>query len=254
MAATQHYAAVNASDELIIRHAPLVKRIAWHLMGRLPDDVQVDDLIQTGMIGLLEASRNYDTAHGASFETYASIRVRGAMLDEVRRHDWLPRSVHQKSRQLAVAIREVENRVGRDARDQEIASEMGLSIEAYGKLLNEARGLRILSIEELTGDDTVPLERFHADDDTPLKKIERDDLKKALAEQINGLPDKEKLVLSLYYNEELNLREIGEVLHVSESRVCQIRTQALLRLRSRVELQASTPSMSTSDSRGRSVL
>lgn len=242
--------ASDPGDELVVQYAPLVKRIAYHLLGRLPDHVQVDDLIQTGMLGLLEAARNYDTGHGASFETYASIRIRGAMLDEMRRHDWLPRSVHQKSRQLESAIRDIENRVGRDARGMEIAAEMGLSSDEYSKLLNEAKGVRVVSVEDLGGDDDHPLERFANSDTTPLQKLEDEELKRVLVEQIDVLPDQEKLVLSLYYSEELNLREIGAVLHVTESRVSQIRTQALLRLRTRLGSDSTT----VSDSGRRSVL
>lgn len=132
------------SEALVIKHAPLVKRIAYHLMNRLPPNVQADDLIQAGMIGLLEASRNYDPSQGASFETYSGIRIRGAMLDEIRRSDWTPRSVHRKARLVANAMREIENEQGRDARDVEVAEVLGMSLPEYHKILKDASGCRIL--------------------------------------------------------------------------------------------------------------
>ena len=137
-------------DDLVTRHAPLVKRIAYHLMNRLPPSVQAEDLIQAGMIGLIEASRNYDPSQGASFETYAGIRIRGAMLDEIRRSDWTPRSVHRKARMVADAMREIENSEGRDARDVEVAESLGMSLEDYHHVLQDASGARIFSYEELS--------------------------------------------------------------------------------------------------------
>ncbi len=226
----------KGQDELVVRHAPLVKRIAYHLMSRLPPSVQADDLIQAGMIGLLEASRNYDPSQGASFETYAGIRIRGAMLDEIRRTDWTPRSVHRKARQVAEAVRTIENSKGRDARDNEVAALMGISLDEYHKILQDATGCRVFSFED-------PAALGHGEDaghggveapNHPLENLQRRDFHKALAESIAGLPERERLVMSLYYDEELNLREIGEVLGVSESRVCQIHGQALIRLRARM--------------------
>ncbi|HLA75251.1 MAG TPA: RNA polymerase sigma factor FliA [Gammaproteobacteria bacterium] len=225
----------GAQDELITRHAPLVKRIAYHLMSRLPSSVQVDDLIQAGMIGLLEASRNYDAAQGASFETYASIRIRGAMLDEVRKNDWAPRSVHRKARAVAQAVREVEHKVGRDARDHEVAEMLGMPLDEYHRLLQDANGHRIFSFEELgAGEDTVG-DDFPDHKLNPFEGIQNADFQRCLAEAIENLPERERLVISLYYDEELNLREIGEVLGVSESRVSQLHGQALLRLQARLK-------------------
>ena len=136
------------SDDLVTKHAALVKRIAYHLMSRLPPSVQADDLIQAGMIGLLEASRNYDATQGASFETYAGIRIRGAMLDEIRRTDWTPRSVHRKARQVAEAVRSIENEEGRDARDVEVAEKLGLTLHEYHRILQDATGCRVFSIDD----------------------------------------------------------------------------------------------------------
>ena len=221
-------------DELINQHAPLVKRIAYHLMSRLPPSVQADDLIQAGMIGLLEAARNYDPSQGASFETYAGIRIRGAMLDEIRRTDWTPRSVHRKARQVAEAVREIENREGRDARDSAVAELLGITIEEYHRILQDATGARVFSFEDpgAGGDDNEI--RSLDEGNQPLDELQSASFQDALAEAIAGLPERERLVMALYYDEELNLREIGEVLGVSESRVCQIHGQALIRLRARM--------------------
>ncbi len=222
------------SDTLVNRHAPLVKRIAYHLMNRLPPNVQADDLIQAGMIGLLEASRNYDPSQGASFETYAGIRIRGAMLDEIRRSDWTPRSVHRKARMVADAMRSIENEQGRDARDAEVAEVLDMSLVQYHRILQDASGCRIFSMEELQSVGELPYEGGDSDITGPFDGMQKDAFKKALAEAIAGLPERERLVIALYYDEEMNLREIGQVLGVSESRVCQIHSQATLRLRSRL--------------------
>lgn len=236
MNAVAMYAAVQSAsaDEPIMRHAPLVKRIAHHLANRLPNSVQVDDLIQAGMLGLLEALKNYDAAQGANFETYAGIRIKGAMLDEIRRSDWTPRSVHKKSRQVAHAIWSIENKTGHEARDVEIAEHLGLPISDYHQILQDSMSCRVFSVEELaqTGDhyQDEPVSRK----EEPLEGLSRDSFRRALANAIMNLPEREKLVISLYYDDELNLREIGEVLDISESRVSQICTQAVLRLRSRL--------------------
>jgi RNA polymerase sigma factor for flagellar operon FliA len=224
-------------EQLVYAYAPLVKRIAHHLAGRLPASVQIDDLIQVGMIGLLDAARNFSDAFGAAFATYASTRIRGAMLDEVRRMDWVPRSVHRKARQAAEAIRLIENREGREARDAEIAQALNLSLEEYREIAADAVGCKLVSIDEVaelageepeTGPDRTGAEQG------PARELEEDRFRQDLVQAIEGLPDREKLVMSLYYDEELNLREIGRVLGVSESRVCQIHGQALMRLRARL--------------------
>lgn len=222
------------SDALVIQHAPLVKRIAYHLINRLPPNVQSDDLIQAGMIGLLEASRNYDPNQGASFETYAGIRIRGAMLDEIRRSDWTPRSVHRKARMVADAMRNIENEQGRDARDVEVANALDLSLQQYHKILQDASGCRVFSLEDLQTVGELPQSRGNGTISGPFEGMQRDAFKGALADSIAGLPERERLVIALYYDEELNLREIGQILGVSESRVCQIHSQATLRLRSRL--------------------
>ncbi len=228
------YAAVQRLDQesLVTRYAPLVKRIAYHLVSRLPPSVQVEDLIQAGMIGLLEAAAHYDPTQGASFETYAGIRVRGAMLDEIRRSDWTPRSVHRKARQVAEAMRAIEHAKGRDARDVEVAEALGIGLEEYYRILQDAAGCRIFSLDDGDGRDEQAEPTGVGDD--PAAAVEDEAFRAALAEAIASLPERERLVMSLYYDEELNLREIGEVLGVSESRVCQIHGQALVRLRARM--------------------
>jgi len=218
----------KTAGELVATHAPLVKRIAYHLLAKLPDTVLVEDLIQAGMIGLLEASNNYKDNYGASFATYAGIRIRGAMLDDVRRTDWTPRSVHRKARQITEAMRRIEQQTGRDARDTEIAALLDITIEEYHKILQDSTCCRLFSTDEMEGEsDQVSTENI-------LENINEEDFRVALAGAISSLPEREQMVVSLYYDNELNLKEIGIVLGVSESRACQINNQAMLRLKSRL--------------------
>lgn len=225
---------IASQREVVETYAPLVKRIAYHLMSRLPPTVQVDDLIQSGMIGLLEASKNYDATQGASFETYAGIRIRGSMLDEIRKGDWAPRSLHRKVREIAKAVAELEALHGRDARDAEVAERLEMSLEDYYHTLQDASSYRVFSFEDLPTKDEGMSQGLTANIPEPTAEVEQDLFKQALAKAIAGLPERERLVMSLYYKEELNLRETGEVLGVSESRVCQIHAAALIRLKSRM--------------------
>ena len=223
-----------SQDDVVTEHATLVKRIAYHLMGRLPACVQVEDLIQAGMIGLLEAARNYDPSQGASFETYAGIRIRGSMLDEIRKGDWAPRSLHRKVREISQAMREIEVAEGREAKDTEVAAKLDMDLDEYHQVLQDASSHHILSFEDMpTGNEGIS-DGLTDTIKGPMENLLDDDTRSILAEAIESLPEREKLVMALYYDEELNLRETGEVLGVSESRVCQIHSQALLRLRSRV--------------------
>ncbi len=224
----------GSPDERVMQHVDLVKRIAFHLKGRLPDSVQVDDLIQAGMLGLLEAVKNYDTKQGASFDTYAGIRIRGSMLDEVRRSDWTPRSVHKKARMVSAAIRDVENKIGRDARDTDIAEHLGLAVEEYNHILQDTVGCKTFSVEALSESGDYAFKDAESVSADPFDLLGEQSFRQALVEAIKALPERECLVVSLYYDEEFNLREIGEVLNVSESRVSQICSQAMLRLRSRL--------------------
>ncbi|TDY00006.1 RNA polymerase sigma factor FliA [Thiohalophilus thiocyanatoxydans] len=221
-------------EDLVEQHAPLVKRIACHLINRLPASVQLEDLIQAGMIGLLEASRNYDKTQGASFETYAGIRIRGSMLDEIRKNDWAPRSVHRKARMVAEAVREIENDRGRDARDVEIAESLEMSLEDYYKILQDNSYHKVLSFEDMgTGEDSM---LDNMSDNTPgiVDGLQNEDVQRVVSEAIASLPERERLVMALYYDEELNLREIGAIMGVSESRVSQIHSQAVIRLQARM--------------------
>jgi RNA polymerase sigma factor for flagellar operon FliA len=250
------YAAQQAGnrDDLIDRHAHLVKRIAYHMITRLPPSVQVEDLIQAGMIGLIEASRNYDPSQGASFETYAGIRIRGAMLDDIRRTDWAPRSVHRKARQVAEAVREVESATGRDARDHEVAEVLGISLSEYHQILADASSSKVFSFDEIFANgETEQHEHQFGQLPSPYEGLQEEDFQSDLARSIDGLPERERLVMALYYDEELNLREIGEVLGVSESRVCQIHGQAMVRLRSRLSdwLDGENPPAKRGRGRGR---
>lgn len=221
-------------DDMVREHTPLVKRIALHLLGRLHDSVQLDDLMQAGMIGLLEAVGKYDPTQGASFETYAGIRIRGAMVDEIRRGDWVPRSVHRNARRIAQAIRKVEEREGRDARDKEVADELGMDLDEYYSCLSDASSGKLFSLDEMAETGEAPLVLDEHEDGNPLDALQSSSFRQGLAEAIKSLPERECLVLNLYYQEELNLKEIGAVLGVSESRVSQIHSQATVRLKARM--------------------
>lgn len=224
----------EAPDVLVERHAGLVKRIAVHLAGRLPPSVQVGDLIQAGLMGLLDAARHYEPSQGASFETYAGIRVRGAMLDEIRRNDWAPRAVRRRAREAAAAAMRVEARVLREAQDTEVATELGISLSEYHAILQDSAASRLTSLDGGDEDDDSPGDHVAARDGDPVKAMTDADLRGELARGIAELPERERMVMSLYYDDELNLKEIGAVLGVTESRVCQLHRQAVLRLRARL--------------------
>ena len=221
-------------EQLVITHAGLVKKIAHHLKGRLPANILVDDLIQSGMIGLLEAAKNFDGGKGASFETFAGIRIRGAMLDELRRGDWVPRSVHRNNRTVLAAVDSLEKKLGRGAHDHEIAEKLGISLDEYAQMLNDIVSGKIIGIEDLGVSDDVIVVDGDDNSDNSFNEMASDRFQSALSQAIKTLPEKEALVLSLYYDEELNLKEIGLVLNVSESRVSQIHSQAMLRLKGRL--------------------
>lgn len=225
----------GAEAEVIESHVNLVRKIAQNLIGRLPPTVQIEDLMQAGMLGLLEASKNFDTSKGASFETYASIRIRGSMLDEIRKNDWAPRSVHRNTRRIGEAVRKIENQQGRDARDLEVAQSLELSLSEYHQMLQDSNGVKVFGFEEAGIHEDMISAGITAPYLSPLEGLQREDFRHNLASGIAGLPEREKLVLTLYYEEELNLREIGEVLGVSESRASQIHSQAMLRLQSRLK-------------------
>ena len=220
---------------LIERHVSLVKRIAYHLLARLPASVQLDDLTQSGMIGLIEAAKNFDGTKGASFETYAGIRIRGAMLDEIRKGDWVPRSVHKNARMVAQATAELEAVLGREVKDVEVAEKLDITLNEYHDILNDVNSGRIIGIEDLGVDEDV----LHSDDqvhafDSPFNHTQTEKFNLSLVEAIKSLPERDALVLSLYYNDEMNLKEIGLILEVSESRVSQIHGQAMVKLKAKI--------------------
>ncbi len=227
------YGQLDNKAQVVTRYAPLVKRIAHHLLARLPASVQLDDLVQAGMLGLLEASGNFDASKGASFETFAGIRIRGAMLDEIRRGDWTPRSVHRNGRMVNEAMTHLEMQLGRDPTDSEIAEHLQLSLEEYYSIVTDVSVGRLVGLEDLTNtNDSISSEHQLSDG---FGELMEGRFQGALAEAIKTLPEREALVLSLYYTEEMNLKEIGLVLGVSESRVSQIHSQTMVRLKSKLQ-------------------
>ena len=231
------------------QHADLVKRIAYHLAGRLPPQVEVEDLMQAGMMGLLEAAQNYVSGRGASFETYAGIRIRGAMLDALRKLDWAPRSVHRKARAAALALREVESAAGaRGDRGRCRRAAGRLAARSISASLQDALGCQLLRLNDAEDGEDSTLDRAGrrcARSQGAARSI--DSRRKAIAEAIKHLPERERLVLSLYYEQELNLKEIGAVLKVTESRVCQLHGQALLRLQGAARASGSAADGSDAD-------
>jgi RNA polymerase sigma factor for flagellar operon FliA len=215
----------QSTDHLVNQHLPLVKRLASQLAVKLPSHIEIEDLIQVGLIGLLKAVEDYQSDSGAVFSTYATIRIRGAMLDELRGRDWLPRSVQRDLGRVAAAIEKVEQRVGRPASEKEIADELDMSLEDYRVLAGELACARISQLDEA---------ELPPGDDEPAEKVAEETRRTALANAITTLPEKEGLMLSLYYSDGLNLKEIGLVLGVSESRVSQIHGQAVARLKSKL--------------------
>ena len=234
MTGADTYSRIQQQD-FAARYAPLVKRIAHHMLARLPSSVQLEDLLQAGMVGLLEARGNFDASKGASFETFAGIRIRGAMIDEIRRGDWVPRSVHKNSRSIAAAIKAIEQETGRDARDTEVAERLSVEVSEYRQMLMEVSNGHMMDFEGLGVSEDFFSQGLSDSSLTPLERIQKEDFRNSLASAISTLPEREKLVLALYYDEELNLKEIGEVMGVSESRISQINSQAMLRLQSRLK-------------------
>ncbi|QSX28938.1 MULTISPECIES: RNA polymerase sigma factor FliA [Shewanella] len=228
------YTALDNKTSIVEQYAPLVKRIAHHMLARLPASVQLDDLLQAGMIGLLEASTKFDGSKGAKFETFAGIRIRGAMLDEIRRGDWVPRSVHRNQRRVAQVIDELEQELGRDARDTEIAERLDMTLDEYHHILSDVSVGKIIGIEDLGISQDVLVPEGEQSDGI-FDSLADSQFHGALVEAIKQLPERDALVLSLYYDEALNLKEIGAILDVSESRVSQIHSQAMLRLKGKLK-------------------
>lgn len=231
-------AAIHVRDvepgELLAQHAGLVKRSASRLRSRLPASVQTEDLIQAGMIVLLEAAARYDETQGASFETYAAIRVRGAMLDEVRNSEWAPRSVQRKARQLSKAMDAVSDRNEREARDTEVAEHLGMSVSSLRDLFREASARRVVSLEDMAAQEEVMTDRSEGVFGQPMGALEKDRFDRDLEESIDDLPEREREVVRLYHEKGLTLRAIGSLMCVSESRIAQMHSRALKRLKERM--------------------
>ncbi|NLC23064.1 MAG: RNA polymerase sigma factor FliA [Oxalobacter sp.] len=225
-------------NELLIQHAPLVKKLAHMMRVRLPPSVEVDDLIQSGMIGLLDAASRYEEVHGAQFETYAMQRIRGAMLDELRSNDWMPRGMRQNMRKVEDAIRTLQQRLGRSPNESEVAKQLNLSVKAYQDLLFDGAGHQLVYYEDFF--DSESSEHFldrHATDvaEDPLQMLMDSGFRHAVIDAIDALPEREKLLMGLYYEQEMNLKEIGAIMGVTESRVSQLHSQAIARMRVRLK-------------------
>ncbi|MBA4215846.1 MAG: RNA polymerase sigma factor FliA [Roseateles sp.] len=222
------------NSTLIKQYSPLVRRLAHQMIAKLPANVEVDDLIQVGLIGLTDALSRFDAEQGVQFETFATQRIRGAMLDELRGGDWMSRGTRRQQREIEVAVHKVEQRLGRAPSEAEIAAEMGLPLAEYQELLGKVRGTQLVYLEDMTGDDGDEnfLDRHVADDAAnPVSLLQDHRMREALVAAIKNLPEREQFVMSMYYEHDMNLKEIAAVLNVTESRVCQLHTQSIARLR-----------------------
>jgi RNA polymerase sigma factor for flagellar operon FliA len=225
-------------NALIRQYQPLVRRLAHHMMAKLPPSVEVDDLIQVGLIGLADALTRFESAQGVQFETFATQRIRGAMLDELRENDWMSRGSRKSQRDIETAMRHVEHRLGRTPKESEIAAEMGMSLPDYQSLLGKVRGTQLVYLEDMAGrneDDDSYLDRHVADSSADPQNMLRDQkLREALVAAIKLLPEREQYIMSMYYEQDMNLKEIAAVLEVTESRICQLHSQSIARLRAKM--------------------
>lgn len=233
----------DQKDEMLKQHSTLVKKLAYQLKAKLPPSVELDDLIQAGMMGLLDAINRYEDTHGAQFETYAAQRIRGSMLDELRNTDWLPRSMRKNMRDVETAISQLEQELGKAPTEKDVADKLKLSLHDYYDMLGDCSGHQLVYYEDFHDADSSEhfLDRFTNDDSgDPLKGLLTGDFRNALIEAIDFLPEREKILMGLYYEQELNLKEIGVVMNVSESRVSQLHSQAVARLRASLKEKAWT--------------
>ena len=225
-------------NALIRQYQPLVRRLAHHMMAKLPASVEVDDLIQVGLIGLADALTRFEASQGVQFETFATQRIRGAMLDELRENDWMSRGSRKSQKDIEVAMRRVEHRLGRTPKESEIAVELGMSLVDYQSLLGKVRGTQLVYLEDMSGrneDDDSYLDRHVADTEAdPLNVLRDHKLREALVAAIKLLPEREQFIMSMYYEQDMNLKEIAAVLEVTESRICQLHSQSIARLRAKL--------------------
>ena len=225
-------------NALIKQYQPLVRRLAHHMMAKLPPSVEVDDLIQVGLIGLADALTRYEASQGVQFETFATQRIRGAMLDELRENDWMSRGSRKSQKDIETAMRRVEHRLGHTPKESEIAAEMGISLVEYQTLLGKVRGTQLMYLEDMSRhneDDDTYLDRHVADSASdPLNMLRDQKLREALVAAIKLLPEREQYIMSMYYEQDMNLKEIAAVLDVTESRVCQLHSQSIARLRAKM--------------------
>ena len=228
-------------EALIRQHVPLVRRLAHHMIAKLPPNIELDDLIQVGMIGLTEALSRFETAQGVQFETFDTQRIRGAMLDELREGDWMSRSSRKSQKDIEKAVQRVEQKLGRSPLESEIAAEMDLSLPDYQNLLGKVRGTQLVYLEDLTrssedGEESF-LERHDVPDNDgadPMELLRDQRMRTALAKAIEALPEREQYIMGMYYQHDMNLKEIAAVLGVTESRVCQLHSQSIARLRAKM--------------------
>ena len=225
------------ANTLLKQYSPLVRRLAHQMIAKLPANVEIDDLIQVGMIGLTDALSRFDSGQGVQFETFATQRIRGAMLDELRGTDWMSRGNRKHQRDIEGAVHRLEQRLGRAPQESEIAKEMGIPLSEYQDLLNKVRGTQLIYLEDMGGDDGDQdfLDRHVGDESAnPLAQLNDRRMREALVEAIKNLPEREQFVMSMYYEEDMNLKEIAAVLGVTESRVCQLHSQSIARLRTKL--------------------
>lgn len=224
-------------NALIRQYSPLVRRLAHHMMAKLPPSVEVDDLIQVGLIGLSEALTRYEATQGVQFETFATQRIRGAMIDELRENDWMSRGSRKSQKEIEVALRRLEHRLGRSPNESEIASELGMSLSDYQSLLGKVQGTQLVYLEDMVGGEGEDsfLDRHMVDTEAnPMELLRDQRIRQSLVEAIKGLPEREQYIMSMYYEKDMNLKEIAAVLGITESRVCQLHSQSIARLRAKM--------------------
>jgi len=225
------------TNAMIKQYSPLVRRLAHQMIAKLPANVEIDDLIQVGLIGLTDAMTRFDSAQGVQFETFATQRIRGAMLDELRGSDWMSRGNRKQQREIEVAVHKLQQQLGRAPAESEIAKQMGLSLADYQELLGKVRGTQLVYLEDMSGDDGDNdfLDRHVADEnENPVALLQDHRMRLALIEAIKTLPEREQFVMSMYYEQDMNLKEIAAVLGVTESRICQLHSQSIARLRAKL--------------------